>query len=50
MSLLLSPCLQLELVEGDLKPGDKWPYGLCSLKKVVSAGKPEFVSGKEGEA
>jgi hypothetical protein len=34
---------------GNCKPGDKWPYGMCSLKKLANADKPEFWSNNPGE-
>jgi hypothetical protein len=31
------------------EPGDRWPYGMCSLKQLADPGKPEFWSKNAGE-
>jgi hypothetical protein len=47
---LLPPQPQYECdANGNCKPGDKWPYGMCSLKKLANADKPEFWSNNPGE-
>lgn len=34
--------------EGPCNPGDAWPYGMCTLKKLQDPVKPEFWSTNAG--